>query len=130
MLNIALDPLLIHGAFGIPGFGFNGIAVATAVIHGAVCLYMVYHALTSHVLRDQATTPPRTDFASWREMMRQGAPTSAKMLTVSFGISVIQSFLEGSGQKAVTAYGVGTRIEQLILLTGDPDTECAQARRQ
>ncbi len=48
--------------------------------------------------------------------MGQGIPASLNMMTVALGIFVITYFLSHFGQEAVAAYGVATRIEQLVLL--------------
>jgi Na+-driven multidrug efflux pump len=50
------------------------------------------------------------------DLFKQGFPASLNMLTVAIGIFVITYFAGKYGKEAVAAYGIATRIEQLVLL--------------
>ena len=43
-------------------------------------------------------------------------PASVNMLTVGMGISVITYFVSHFGKEAVAAYGIGMRVEQIVLV--------------
>jgi Na+-driven multidrug efflux pump len=52
----------------------------------------------------------------FREIGEQGFPTSLNSITVGVGIFVITYFISIFGKEAVAAYGVATRVEQIMLL--------------
>ena len=115
-LNILLDPWFIYGGFGIPPLGVRGIAAATVLTQLVGCIYLgakVYsQGLVSGTSRNQA----RCLWQSVREISRQGLPASLNNMTVGIGIFVITFFLSKFGKEAVAAYGIATRVEQIILL--------------
>ncbi|MFT5233975.1 MAG: Na+-driven multidrug efflux pump, partial [Candidatus Krumholzibacteriia bacterium] len=51
-----------------------------------------------------------------REITGQGVPASLNMMTVALGIMIITWFLSRFSENAVAAYGVATRIEQIVLM--------------
>ena len=116
LLNVGLDPLLIYGAFGIPGLGFSGIALATVLVHVVGSIYMGYRAVQTGLI---TLARPR-DFLPRRDVIRtiayQGFPASFSMLTIGLGIFVIQYFISRFGPDGVAAYGTGMRVEQIALL--------------
>ncbi|OUS13650.1 hypothetical protein A9Q97_04700 [Rhodospirillales bacterium 47_12_T64] len=116
LANCLLNPLFIFGAFGIPGLGFDGLAISTVVIEWGVALYMLHHAVCSKVMEHSRL---RCFLLRWRtvkDIISQGAPASLNFLTITIGVFVIQYFLQPFGATAVAAFGIALRIEQLILL--------------
>ncbi|MCB9806904.1 MATE family efflux transporter [Candidatus Peribacteria bacterium] len=117
IINVALDPLLM---FGIPGyfqgFGIAGVAWATVSIQLVSLLYMI------SVLRGRGTfalccwTGWRPAWPVIREIFHIAIPASLSMIFVSVGIFVINAFLKDFGTNVMAVYGVGTRIEQIVLL--------------
>lgn len=114
--NLGLNPLLMFGAFGLPGFGFEGIALATLAIQSAIALFMLRRALASDALRRSGPGGFAMDRAVIRDILLQSAPASVTMLVMTCGIFVIQTFLQPFGAAAVAGYGVAFRVEQLLLL--------------
>jgi putative MATE family efflux protein len=115
-LNLALDPLFMYGWAGFPALGLAGIALATVLIQ---CLGMFY--LFSQVARTGSMPTLRlTDlqprWSYFRELFKQGFPSSLNMMTISLGIFIITWYVGRFGEQAVAAYGIGTRIEQIALL--------------
>ncbi len=117
IINVGLDPLLMFGIprWGIEGMGIAGVAWATLLIQLVSLLYMVA------VLRRQTTFA--TAWRKWRpkwqtivDIMKIGVPSSLSMITVAVGIFVINAFLKEFGTNVMAVYGVGTRIEQIVLL--------------
>lgn len=115
-LNILLDPWFIYGGFGIPPLGVRGIAAATVLTQLVGCIYLgakvSSRGLISGISRDQAACA----WQSVREISLQGFPASLNNMTVGIGIFVITYFLSKFGKEAVAAYGIATRVEQIILL--------------
>ncbi len=115
-LNMALDPWLMYGGFGIPPMGLQGIALATVLVHALGNLYLfncVFRTRTIRPFRMQELSP---SWHHYRELARQGFPATLNMMTVSLGIFIITWFVGRYGQEAVAAYGIATRIEQIALL--------------
>lgn len=115
-LNLALDPWFMYGGFGIPAMGIGGIALATVMIQAAGNLYLLGRVRRTGLLsgRSWRLLAPRRE--PFRRLFGQGFPASLNMLTVSLGIFVITWFAGRFGKEAVAAYGIGTRIEQIVLL--------------
>ena len=116
--NLALNPLFVFGLPGLlPGLGFNGIALATLVSQTGVMGYILWQVMRSEVM-DGAR--------AWRpDLARARGNCGAKPLPATFAMMIllvagffVQMFLKGFGPSALAAYGVGLRIEQLILLPG------------
>ena len=115
--NVALNPLLI---FGIPGFidgiGFNGIAISTTMIQTSVMAYILWRVATSDLMKrkDPPVFQPRS--REFREITKLAFPTSSAMIVMMIGSFVVQLYLKPFGPEAIAAYGVGLRIEQMLLL--------------
>ncbi len=118
-VNLGLNPLFIFGIPGvIDGIGFNGIALSTAVSQTGVMAFILYRVFTSDVMahKQVAVFRPR---AKWiNQITQQALPTSFTMIVMMLAGFVVQYFLKGFGGAAVAAYGVGLRVEQLVLLPG------------
>ena len=116
--NCALNPLFIFGAFGIPGLGFDGLAISTVIIEWFVAFYLLSHALKSRAMINTTLSCFTPHVKIIKDIVAQGAPASLNFLTITVGVFVIQYFLQPFGATAVAAYGIALRIEQLILLPG------------
>ncbi len=117
IVNLGLDPLLMLGIPGIfPGMGIAGVAWATILIQLVTLLYMVA------VLRRRGTfalchwSGWRPKWGIVRDILHIAVPASLAMIFVAIGIFVINAFLKDFGTTVMAIYGVGTRIEQLVLL--------------
>ncbi|MCS6770664.1 MAG: MATE family efflux transporter [Kiritimatiellae bacterium] len=114
--NVVLDPWFIYGGLGVPAMGFVGIAAATLVIQAGGFLYLCRRAakvglLGRFSIRHMFPKPPYV-----RLLLGQGGPAALNHLTIGIGIFVITGVASRFGEAAVAAYGVATRIEQLVLL--------------
>ncbi|WP_085905330.1 MATE family efflux transporter [Kiloniella majae] len=116
--NCLLNPLFIFGAFGIPGLGFDGLAISTVIIEWFVAFYLLSHALKSRAMAQTKLSCFTPHLKIIKDTVAQGAPASLNFLTITIGVFVIQYFLQPFGATAVAAYGIALRIEQLILLPG------------
>ncbi|MBT0892451.1 MATE family efflux transporter [Geobacter hydrogenophilus] len=115
-LNMALDPWFMYGGVGVPALGIRGIALATVVVQAVGNVYLLGRVRRTGLLSGrswQLLMPRREPF---RRLFGQGIPASMNMLTVSLGIFVITWFAGRFGKEVVAAYGIGTRIEQIVLL--------------
>ena len=115
-LNILLDPWFIYGWFGFPALGIRGIALATVVCQVIGCLYLGYRVYRTDLMCRDCIREAVPKAHAFREIFAQGLPTSMNFITVGLGIFVITYFISSYGKEAVAAYGVATRIEQILLL--------------
>lgn len=115
-LNILLDPWFIYGWFGFPALGIRGIALATVVCQIIGCVYLGYRVHRTELMCSDCIREAVPRMEAFREIFVQGLPTSMNFITVGLGIFVITYFISSYGREAVAAYGVATRIEQILLL--------------
>ena len=115
-LNIILDPWFIFGGIGLPPMGILGIALATLCVEMIGIFYLGLRVSRTKLVCDRCARDiiPRSD--AFRNIAYQGLPSSLNMVTVGLGIFVIMYFVSTFGKEAVAAYGVATRVEQIVLL--------------
>lgn len=115
-LNLILDPWFIYGGFGVPAMGITGIAIATVSVQVLGSSYLGFRAWQTGLLTDcmkGGCTPRRGPLL---QIATQGFPAAFNMVTVGLGIFIITYFIAFFGKEAVAAYGIATRIEQIVLL--------------
>lgn len=106
--------------YGVPGWfegmGIAGVAWATIIIQLVSLLYMI------SVIRRRGTFALchwqgwRPSWHVIRDIFTIAIPASLSMIFVAVGIFVINGFLKEFGTNVMAVYGVGTRIEQIVLL--------------
>ena len=115
--NIGLNPLFIYGIPGLwGGIGFDGLAASTVVSQTGVMLFMlrqVFRLRTVDRLRARNFLPRADRF---REISVQTLPTAASMLVMFLSGFVVQYALKDFGEHAVAGFGLGIRLEQILLL--------------
>ncbi|OGU13562.1 MAG: MATE family efflux transporter [Geobacteraceae bacterium GWC2_53_11] len=115
-LNLILDPWFMYGGAGFPALGLAGIALATVLIQCFGVVYLFSQLAKTGSMPTITLTDLRPRWIYFRELFRQGFPSSMNMMTVSLGIFIITWYVGRFGEHAVAAYGIGTRIEQIALL--------------
>ncbi len=115
-LNVLLDPWFLYGGFGVPAMGFKGVAVATVLIQALGALYLFIKVKQYGLVSKDTWREMIPDFKYYGEILKQAGPASINMVTVGAGIFVITYYINQFGQDAVAAYGIATRVEQIILL--------------
>jgi putative MATE family efflux protein len=114
--NCILNPTLMYGWLGHRPLGITGIALATVIVQAVGCIVLlaaIRQRKIGAVIRSQ-------DFVPQPQMLRQIAaqavPAALNMMTVALGIFVITWFVSRFSKEGVAAYGIATRIEQVVLL--------------
>ncbi|MBL9127601.1 MAG: MATE family efflux transporter, partial [Verrucomicrobiales bacterium] len=116
LLNAVLDPWFMYGGAGLPAMGIAGIALSTVLITAGGTVYVAYRLRRTPIGKAFTRRDFRPSAAAFREIARQGLPASLNMMTVALGIFVITWFVGRFSPEGVAAYGIATRIEQMILL--------------
>ncbi|QTA87174.1 Multi antimicrobial extrusion protein, MatE family [Desulfonema magnum] len=116
VLNIILDPWFIFGGLGIPPMGIAGIALATVLIQLTGCVYLGIKVYQTGLISDIQLRDIFPKLSPFKEIARQGFPASLNIMTIALGVFVITFFISKFGKEAVAAYGIGMRVEQIVLL--------------
>lgn len=114
--NLILNPLFIYGFAFIPTMGIAGIAFATVLIQILNSLYMLKKVLDTKLIHFENYEYFMPHKKMYKELIIQGIPSSMNMLIMAFGSIILMYFVSLYGVKAVAGYGVGFRVEQLMLL--------------
>ena len=115
-LNLALDPWFMYGGAGLPALGLAGIALATIFVQCLGVFYLFSQLSKTGSMPTFTLDDLKPRWSYYRELFRQGFPSTMNMMTISLGIFIITWFVGRFGEQAVAAYGIGTRIEQIALL--------------
>jgi len=115
-LNLLLDPWFLYGGFGLPAMGIRGIALATVLIQFLTTSYMFSVVVRRGYITNKCLRCFMPKIKIYGEILKQGIPTSFNMMAIALGFFVTTYYLQDYGKVAVAAFGVGTRIEQIVLL--------------
>jgi len=116
VLNLALDPWFIYGGFGLPAMGLAGVAWATVLLQAAGAVYLGFMARRTGLLgtdRGRNLIPRPVIYG---RIAHQGFPAALNFMTIALGFFVIFRFVSRFGPEASAAFGIATRIDQVILM--------------
>ena len=116
ILNLILDPLLIYGYGFVPAFGFEGVAYATVFIQFITFTYILYKLYQTNLFNFQTPKMFLPDIRIYKKLYKQALPMSLNMFMMSLGTMLIMYFVSFYGYKTVAAFGIGYRVEQIVLL--------------
>jgi len=111
-INIILDPIFIFYL----DLGIKGAAVATLLARAIMLFYIVYQLFirdTSMRLRLKDLKP---EFSYIKKMTKLGIPASIGQATIAMGLVVLNSFVNTYGELTLAAFGIGNRINGLIVM--------------
>jgi putative MATE family efflux protein len=114
--NLILNPLFIYGFLFIPAMGIKGIAIATVLIQIINMFYLLYKVLQTKLIHFEKLEYFIPNVRVYKLFIIQGLPASLNMLTMAIGSLILTYFVSHYGVEAVAGYGIGYRVEQLMLL--------------
>jgi len=114
VLNIGLDYWFVFGGLGVIPMGVSGIALSTVIAEIITMLYLFYKLSKTPLLDSYSAF--YFDKVVLRELLKQGFPPSTNMVLMATGIFIITYFAAPFGKEAVAAFGIGMRVEQIILM--------------
>lgn len=114
--NCALNPVFMWGLGGLPCMGVGGLALATVLVQFGGCLYLGSVIFGLHPDRKEDPAPWKPDLSRQKKILRQAIPSTLNMVSIACGVFILTWFVKSFGTEAVAAMGLGTRIEQIILL--------------
>lgn len=116
LANLALDPLFIFGLGPVPALGLQGAAIAT-LISRAFTLVLTMYILTARMQMLELHWPNRRELArSWKTILSVGFPASVTNALAPIAAATMTAIIALEGSAAVAGYGIGGRIEGLLLI--------------
>lgn len=113
-LNVVLDYWFVYGGLGIEPLGVTGISTATVITEFIAVVYLFYKLTKTSLLDSYRGFS--LDGAVFKSLIVQGLPPSVNMVMMATGIFIMTYFAAPYGQEVVAAFGIGMRIEQIILM--------------
>lgn len=115
IVNGVLDPILIFGWFGAPRLGLAGAAIATLAARSTT-LFFAMLVLWRRNMLDLHVPALGELLDSWRKIVSVGVPAAITNALGPVATAVMTALIAREGQEAVAAYGVGSRVEGLLLI--------------
>lgn len=115
IVNVVLDPILIFGFGPIVPMGIQGAAVAT-LIAWAMSLVASLIMLHRSELIGWVNLTISGVLKTWRTVLRVGQAAAISQMINPLFNAIVMSMLASIDSKAVAAYGVGIRIESVMLI--------------
>jgi putative MATE family efflux protein len=118
LINLPLAWVIFHGVGPLPGMGFTGIALGTAVSHvlGAVAVLAVLARGRAGLRIHWRGLRPQRDLL--RRLLRISVPAAADSLAVAVGQLWFLGIVNGLGDTAEAAHGIALVWEALGYLSG------------
>jgi len=113
-INVGLDYWFVFGGLFLKPLGVSGIAWATVLTELIMMLYLWYKLQKTPLLEGKKEF--KYDKKVFKELLKQGFPPSTNMVLMATGIFIITYFAAPFGQEVVAAFGIGMRIEQIIIM--------------
>lgn len=114
-INAILDPILIFGWGIIPALGLKGAAIATSASRGMTLILAFYILYKREKLITFHQPGWKVIRECWGSILYIGLPSGFSRMITPVAQSIITAFIAVYGQASVAGYGVGTRIEFLVM---------------
>jgi len=115
IVNVILAPMLIFGWGPVPRLELRGAATAT-VIARSITLVLSLWVLRRKDLLDLHVPTAGELWRSWTRILSVGLPAAITNALAPVATAVMTWLVARHGTEAVAAYGVGSRVEGLLLI--------------
>jgi putative MATE family efflux protein len=116
VVNVILDPILIFGWGPIPRMELQGAAIATVISRSLTFLAALWILHKRERLIEWSLPKVNQMWDSWKQVLYIGAPAAGARMLIPLSTGVLTRMVAGYGPQAVAAYGVGQRLESLVLI--------------
>ncbi len=114
--NLVLDPLFIFGAGPIPALGLRGAAIAS-VLARIITSFISLWVLGVRMRILDLHLPTLTELlGSWKRILSVGLPAAITNALTPISTAILTAFIAHHGSDTVAAYGLGTRLDGLLLI--------------
>jgi len=96
--------------------GIKGIALATVLIQVFNMFYLLRKVLETKLIHFEKPIYFVPNLRIYKTIFNQGFPASLNMLTMAIGSIILMYYVSSYGVEAVAGYGIGFRVEQIMLL--------------
>jgi putative MATE family efflux protein len=117
-VNVTLDPVLIFGLGPFPEMGVRGAAVATVIAQGLGTGAGLLVLSTGRTRLHLPWRRYRLDFDIIRRMLRLSGPGTVQGAVRSLGNLLLMRIVTSFGVLVVAAYGIGLRLDLIIMMPG------------
>ena len=116
LINIILNPILIFGFLFIPAMGMKGIGISTLIAQSVALIIVLLKVLKNDRIKKLTKEFLVPKFYYFKNIFFQSMPIIVSICGYSIAAGIIFTYVGLSGEYATAGYGVGTRIEQVVLL--------------
>lgn len=116
LINALLDPLLIFGYAGFPELGIAGAAWATSIAI-FISMWLPVPYLWKELKKYKNVQWQWSQVFRWRSIIAMAFPIALTNILVPLGNTLFVKLLSHFGNAAVAAYGAGSRIDMLVILS-------------
>lgn len=115
LILVPLSPVLIFGAFGYPGLGASGGAVAMLVYYGLGTLAYAAWLWGRFGVLKPSFRMPKLSLAPALAILRVGGMSSVVSATTNLTLAIVTAYVAVDGVEALAGYGAGSRLEFLLV---------------
>lgn len=115
-INAVLDPFLIFGLGPFPELGVKGAAIATAIAWLFSFIASIYILRTREKLLVLSLPPIIELLDYWKRLCKVAIPISLANMLTPIALAILTAFMAQYGEKAVAAFGAGSRIEAFTIV--------------
>ncbi len=114
--NLIFDPILIFGISSFEGMGIKGAATATVMARLVGSSTTIYFLVFKKKIIT-FTHPKVEEFLdSWKQLIYIALPAIGSNVLIPVSLAIITRILADFGEDAVTAFGVGGKIDSLAMI--------------
>ena len=116
IINIILNPILIFGFLFIPALGMKGIGISTLIAQSVALIIVLFKVLRNERIKKLTKEFLVPKLYYFKNIFFQSMPIIVSICGYSIAAGIIFTYVGLSGEYATAGYGVGTRVEQVVLL--------------
>lgn len=116
LLNIFLDPLLIHGYMELPAMGVAGAAWATVFARASTLILSLIVIFFKEKLVSLSAFCWKALVQDWGDILKIGIPAALGNMANPVVATVVIAMTASFGDEIVAGFGVATRMEALLAI--------------